>query len=57
MAVPITLSASRVDVGTPVAPFPLPPGASQHDAAADGQRFLFDSQILEKLRRLVGGNR
>jgi Tol biopolymer transport system component len=47
MAVPITLSGSRVDVGTPAALFPVPLGASQYDVTANGQRFLFDTVVKE----------
>jgi Tol biopolymer transport system component len=47
MAAPITLSGARVDVGTPVPLFSVPPGASQYDVTADGQRFLFDTVVKE----------
>ena len=47
MAAPITLSDAKVDVGTPVALFSVPPGASQYDVTADGQRFLFNTVVKE----------
>jgi hypothetical protein len=47
MAVPVTLRGPRIDLGTPVALFSVPAGASQYDAAADGQRFLFDTVVKE----------
>jgi Tol biopolymer transport system component len=47
MAVPITLSSPRVEVGTAVVLFSDPRGASQYDVTADGQRFLFDTVVTE----------
>jgi eukaryotic-like serine/threonine-protein kinase len=47
MAVPVTLSGARIDVGTPLALFAAPLGASQYDVSADGQRFLFNTTVKE----------
>jgi Tol biopolymer transport system component len=46
MAAPLTFNGSKVDVGTPVALFPVPAG-TPYTAAPDGQRFLVAQQTKE----------
>ena len=45
MAVPITLEGAQLEAGAPVALFSTPGGTSGYDAAADGQRFLFNTPV------------